>query len=128
MYYRRFKIWPHSLNARFVDITIKPVSYRAATTQHSILLCGRKNIDHIDHACEPNTDPFLTGYVPKCRQKMSLSYARRADQDRTAKRLASITSRAEPSLLAIRGRLFFDLWFEVGRLGVGKVFPPVRFE
>ena len=35
---------------------------------------------------------------------------------------ASITSRAEPSLLAIRGRLFFDLRFEVGRLGVGKVF------
>ena len=36
--------------------------------------------------------------------------------------MASITSRAEPSLLAIRGRLFFDLGFQVGRLGVGKVF------
>ena len=34
----------------------------------------------------------------------------------------SITSRAELRLLAIRGRLFFDLGFEVGKLGVGKVF------
>ena len=42
--------------------------------------------------------------------------------DEAANKPASITSRAEPSLLAIRGRLFFDLGFEVGRLGVGKVF------
>ena len=40
-----------------------------------------------DVACESNTDPFLTGYVPKCSQKMRFSYAGSADQNRTAKRL-----------------------------------------
>ena len=43
--------------------------------------------------------PFLTGYVSKCRQKMRFSYARRADQDRTAKRLNELAIKEAKYLL-----------------------------